>query len=212
MFLTSLILGIASIVFSWVPGLGILLGIAALIISIIAMVKRSKNKEAKNRGMAIAGLITSIVGFIAAIILTCFVWIPAILVFSTVNVKSATNSVKDLNSVLESVESNSFSEYSYKTMTGSDVKSAIRKYYNKSDFILEVQAEYNGVYLQYGKTKGDGAGTSKYKSVRAATSQSGYTRNTLSSLSQNVLSSSSYTSRLIYSGSDVIGISFRKDK
>ena len=98
-------------------------------------------------------------------------------------------------------------------MTGTEVRTAIRSLYSKDDFILEAQSEKNGVYLQYGEAKGSGGGISKYKSTRKASSQSGYTRNTTSSLSSNILSSSSYTSTLIKDSlGNVIGISFTRNK
>ncbi len=207
MFIASLILGIASIVLSWVPILGFLIAVTALIISIVAMVKRKKNKEAKNSGMAIPGLITSIIGLIFSMVMSVFIIVALIISMSNKTSKNITGDIStQLNNSL-------YSQYDYETMTGTEVRTAIRSLYSKDDFILEAQSEKDGVYLQYGEAKGSGGGISKYKSTRKASSQSGYTRNTTSSLSSNILSSSSYTSTLIKDSlGNVIGISFTRNK
>ena len=67
--ITSLVLGIVSVVFFWIPYVDILtliLGIAALILGIVA------GKQGKN-GMAIAGLVLGIVGTVLSLIsfITC---------------------------------------------------------------------------------------------------------------------------------------------
>ena len=54
---TSLILGIVSIPLIWVFGIGILLGILAIIFGIISLKKIKKEKLA-GKSMAIAGIIT----------------------------------------------------------------------------------------------------------------------------------------------------------
>ena len=61
--ITSLILGIVSIPFIYLFGLGIILGILAIIFGIISLKKIRKGKLA-GKGMAIAGIIT---GFIPII-------------------------------------------------------------------------------------------------------------------------------------------------
>jgi hypothetical protein len=58
----ALILGVLALILCWVPFLGLLLGIAGLIISIIGIKKQS------GKGLAIAGLVLSIVALVAAII------------------------------------------------------------------------------------------------------------------------------------------------
>jgi len=60
----ALILGIIALILCWVPFLGLLLGLAALIMSIIGIKKQS------GKGMAIAGLVLSILALIVAIILS----------------------------------------------------------------------------------------------------------------------------------------------
>lgn len=55
--ITSLILGIGSIVFSWVPFFGLISGILGLIFAI-------KQKKVWANGIAQAGLITSIIGVV----------------------------------------------------------------------------------------------------------------------------------------------------
>ena len=58
----ALILGIFALILCWVPFLGLLLGIAGLIISIVGIKKQSA------KGIAIAGLVLSILALIVAII------------------------------------------------------------------------------------------------------------------------------------------------
>jgi hypothetical protein len=58
----ALILGIIALILCWVPFLGLLLGIAALIMSIVGIKKQS------GKGMAIAGLVLGILALIVAII------------------------------------------------------------------------------------------------------------------------------------------------
>lgn len=62
--LAALIVGIASLIFCWVPVLGALGGVVAVVLAIIALVK------AQPKGMSIAGLVTGIVAFITGIALT----------------------------------------------------------------------------------------------------------------------------------------------
>ncbi len=62
--LASLIVGVASLIFCWVPVLGALGGVVAVVLAIIALVK------AQSKGMSIAGLATGILAFITGIALT----------------------------------------------------------------------------------------------------------------------------------------------
>lgn len=62
--LTGFILGIASFVFSWVVVLGLLVGIAGLIVSVIA---RTREPQAPS-WMKLLGLILSIVGLVIGVI------------------------------------------------------------------------------------------------------------------------------------------------
>jgi hypothetical protein len=64
--LTGFILGIASVVFGWIPVLGILVGVAGLIISIIA---RGREPQAPN-WMKTLGLVFSIIGIVLALLWT----------------------------------------------------------------------------------------------------------------------------------------------
>jgi hypothetical protein len=61
----SLVLGIASIVFCWVPILGLVAGIVGLILAI------KQRKESPN-GIATGGLVTSIIGLVLSVIYTIF--------------------------------------------------------------------------------------------------------------------------------------------
>lgn len=65
MAIAALILGICSLVFSWVPFLGIGCGIAATILGAIG-----KGKNPDKRGMAIAGLVMGIIGIVLGVIFT----------------------------------------------------------------------------------------------------------------------------------------------
>ena len=71
--LTGFILGIGSIIFLWVPVFGLLVGIAGLIISILA---RGREPQAPN-WMKMLGLILSIVGLALSLIYFIF-WIIVI--------------------------------------------------------------------------------------------------------------------------------------
>ena len=73
---TAMVLGICSICFAGV--IGILLAITGLIFAIIAL-KKCKG-PASGRGMAIAGLVCSIVGFVFSVLAILYtVWIAAVL-------------------------------------------------------------------------------------------------------------------------------------
>ena len=65
--IASLVLGIISVVFCWVPILGLVSGI-------IGLVFYSKQKRSYPNGIATAGLVTSIVGLVLSVIYTVF-WI-----------------------------------------------------------------------------------------------------------------------------------------
>lgn len=64
--LAALILGICAFVLGWVPFLGILLGAAAVVVGILALVKRQK------RAFAITGISLGAVGLISSIVASAF--------------------------------------------------------------------------------------------------------------------------------------------
>jgi hypothetical protein len=64
--LTSFITGLAGLVFSWVPGLGFLSSLAAIIFGFIGR----KKEPAAPRWMSLVGIITGFVGIVLSIILT----------------------------------------------------------------------------------------------------------------------------------------------
>lgn len=68
MAIASLVLGIASIIFCWIPILGAALSITALIISIVALANKANNGE--QTGFKVAGLILSIFSTLVAIFMT----------------------------------------------------------------------------------------------------------------------------------------------
>ncbi|WP_432505497.1 DUF4190 domain-containing protein [Kineococcus arenarius] len=65
--LASLILGIVGLLLCWFLGIGIIPGIIGLILGIVGM-KRAKRGLATNRGVAIAGVVTSVLAVIASAI------------------------------------------------------------------------------------------------------------------------------------------------
>lgn len=71
MYVASLILGLLSLILCWVPVVGTLLAIVALVISIIAVCK--KEDEKSERGMSIAGLVLSSISIIVSIFVIVFV-------------------------------------------------------------------------------------------------------------------------------------------
>ena len=60
---SSMVLGILSLVFCWVPGIGIVLGI-------IAIANAKKDEEGMLPGMAVAGLVCGIVGLCVCTIIS----------------------------------------------------------------------------------------------------------------------------------------------
>ena len=60
--IASMVVGICSVVFTWVPPLAIVLGALALIFGIVSVAKKMGGK-----GMAVAGIVTGAVGFLYAI-------------------------------------------------------------------------------------------------------------------------------------------------
>jgi hypothetical protein len=77
---TGMILGICSIVFCWVPFLGLAAGIVGLVLSLIAKNKAKAANLGENwdgKAMATAGLICSIIGMAVSVIYLIF-WIIAL--------------------------------------------------------------------------------------------------------------------------------------
>lgn len=62
--IASLVLGICSLILGWIPVIGWLIITAGLVISIIALVKISKDNTLGGKGMAIAGLVMSAIALI----------------------------------------------------------------------------------------------------------------------------------------------------
>ncbi|MGL4306509.1 MAG: DUF4190 domain-containing protein [Mycobacteriaceae bacterium] len=73
--IAALVLGIISIVMFWFFGIGVALGITAVILGFLAR-RRVKKGEANNGGVALAGIITGVLGFIAGVVfIGFFVWV-----------------------------------------------------------------------------------------------------------------------------------------
>ncbi|MBS3141167.1 DUF4190 domain-containing protein [Candidatus Woesearchaeota archaeon] len=68
--ITSLVLGIVSIVFCWVPIMGLVAGIIGIVLSV-------KQKKVFPNGIATGGLVTSIIGTVFSVLYNIF-WILAI--------------------------------------------------------------------------------------------------------------------------------------
>lgn len=94
----SLVLGICALIFGAIPIFGFILGIVALVIAIIAMKKIHNEK----RGMAIAGLVTSIIGFILSIFMTGLIFL-GVLIFNAASSDAILDSSK-----LSSIEMQAF--------------------------------------------------------------------------------------------------------
>lgn len=65
----SMVLGILSLVFCWVPFLGLILSLIGLPLGVSGMRMFAPGTPGGGRGMAIAGLVTSIIGLILGLIM-----------------------------------------------------------------------------------------------------------------------------------------------
>lgn len=70
MCIASLVLGILSIIFCWIPNFNIIFSIIAFIIACVAYSKNKNNKTSSNRGMAITGVILSTISICIILIAT----------------------------------------------------------------------------------------------------------------------------------------------
>jgi len=75
--LAAMIVGILSVVFSWVPLWGSVMGATALALGIVGLAKR-----APNRGMALAGTILGAVGLVFSII-AVIIWLIVLIAAPT---------------------------------------------------------------------------------------------------------------------------------
>lgn len=64
---TALVLGILALLFSWTVVGGVLLGLPAVVLGLVAS-GRAKRGRARGRGLAIGGIITGILGVVGAIV------------------------------------------------------------------------------------------------------------------------------------------------
>jgi predicted PurR-regulated permease PerM len=66
--IAALVLGILALVLCWTAIGGIVLGVLAVIFAILG-IRRANRQEATNKGMAISGLVTGVIGLIIAVVL-----------------------------------------------------------------------------------------------------------------------------------------------
>jgi hypothetical protein len=78
--LTSFILGLAGLVFSWIPFLGFLASLAAIIIGFISR----KREPAAPRWMSLVGIIAGFVAIVLSIILTIVIFIVPLIFAASV--------------------------------------------------------------------------------------------------------------------------------
>lgn len=136
LYIASLILGICSIVFCWIPIFAIVLGGVALAIGIVAILKM-KRFNTKN-GMAIAGLVTAIIGFIISIIITIFTIGGALLIYDKASgeikanskeiyntTRNIVNEIEDMDETAKEAYNNRIESYVGSSKSASDVKSLI---------------------------------------------------------------------------------------
>ncbi|WP_432488224.1 DUF4190 domain-containing protein [Kineococcus sp. SYSU DK018] len=62
--LASLILGIVGLLLCWLFGIGLLPGLIGLVLGVVGL-RRAKRGEATNKGVAVAGIVTSVLAVIA---------------------------------------------------------------------------------------------------------------------------------------------------
>jgi hypothetical protein len=65
--ITALVLGIVALVTGWIPGWGVLVGLAAIVFGIIALAKR------QGKGMAIGGIVTGVLGLLSSVLIIVFI-------------------------------------------------------------------------------------------------------------------------------------------
>lgn len=73
--IASMVCGILSLVFFWVPLFGFLLGIIAIIFGAVAIRQIGREPNLGGRGMAIAGLVCGIVGVVGWVIFIAWIGI-----------------------------------------------------------------------------------------------------------------------------------------
>ncbi len=69
--IASMVLGILSLVFIWVPYVGCILALIAVALSAACINGGTDGESSSTRGMAIAGLVTGILGLIAGLPYAC---------------------------------------------------------------------------------------------------------------------------------------------
>lgn len=83
--------------------------------------------------------------------------IAAIMLITGLGTDLIDQSKKQLNGLAENLVAQLTAEYDDTTISGSDVKAAVKRFYTEDGMILEVQATAGGSILEYGKGRGTGA-------------------------------------------------------
>ena len=95
MAVASLILGILSIVLSWIPVAGwiicLIMGVVAIVLGVLG-----RKKQPEKKGMAVAGMVMGIIGVVFSLI-----WVIACGALVGAGAKAAKESGLDLNSLKE---------------------------------------------------------------------------------------------------------------
>lgn len=131
MYIASLILGILSVLFSWVPILNIILALITLIISIIAISRKKQDKT--GRGMGITGVILGSV----AIIISIVFYIAVISLISHIpNIfEKVINEIKeeiDINEITSYLEAETLLQSKYAQLAIKNKDKAYTGYINSS--------------------------------------------------------------------------------
>ena len=79
----ALVLGLVALVFVWIPVLGLLAGIPAVICGHVSLSRIKRNQFLTGRGLAIAGLITGYVGTVCSLVVLIVLALLAMGVFSS---------------------------------------------------------------------------------------------------------------------------------
>lgn len=137
--------------------------------------------------------------------------ITAVVLITTIGTDTMRNQDKNLQGVSESVATQIIDNYNNRDITGANVISAIKKFYNKENFLLVVNN--NGTEYTY-STKKTSSGSSVNINGTKATFNGSLVDNepNISNLTNSIKAQAKYHSYIIYdnSGDVVLGVYFKK--